>query len=362
MILLLHRATTSKSPIGHGLQNAAGQHLPPKKRGAIVVALMVMLVSSCSPGSSATEPSLDVEPDGSATTSTASDEPSTSAQPTPDLDSAIIEPGAETTEGGTSDLTQIVVDSTPQDYFVLYVRPDPAADREIPIAVVRGEAGTTTLSDHRSQLPESQYRVEVLSVESPGDVDGDGIDDLTELADPVSSNPLNPAGQLDFGSGAVMVEDRVMFEALSYQGDEVARDAYLAGLEFVKFLLLDTDTTNPTLYFMNTETFRAHPRFAAAIGITGMRGPSPGVMRGDIVYNPEGIAPDGSLGTYRFAFQPNDAYSFEEIAVAFEMLSSGMPFLTNNLLYEPYPAAALPLYEKEQATYDAYRIPILLGQ
>ena len=83
-------------------------------------------------------------------------------------------------------------------------------------------------------------------------------------------------------------------------------------------------------------------------------------MRGDVVYNPDATAPDGTKGTYRFAFQPSDAYSFKDIALAYELLVSSMPMLTNNLLYYPFPQAALPLYQKERALYDAYRVPVLL--
>lgn len=256
--------------------------------------------------------------------------------------------------------TRIVVESTADEYFVLYVRPSLDEERETPVAVIPGEAGSTVLSDGRSRLPDEHYRFEAWPVDAPGDIDGDGSDDLTELADP-SANPLNPARQLPMDQGAVIVPDRAAFETLSYQGDDVARDAYLAGLEFVKFSMFDTDGPSPALYFMNTQTYRAHPRFAQANGLPSGRGPQPGTMRGDIVYDPDGLAPDGSPGSYRFAFQPNDAFPFEDIALAYEMISSAMPFLEGNLFYEPYPSAALPLYERERERYDAYRIPILLN-
>jgi hypothetical protein len=111
---------------------------------------------------------------------------------------------------------------------------------------------------------------------------------------------------------------------------------------------------------MNTNTYKAHPQFASAVGIAAGRGSTPGTMRGDIVYNPEGVAPDGTKGTYRFAFQPNDAFSFKEIALAYEVLASSMPMLRNNLSYYPFPQSALPLYMREKALYDAYRVPVMV--
>ena len=253
-----------------------------------------------------------------------------------------------------------MVDSTPGQYFVLYVRPDLDAATEIPVAIAPGKAGRTTLTDGREQLPKGHYRIATFDVASPGDVDGDGVDDLTELADPVNANPFNAAPRLDLANGAVIIRDKATFATLSYQGNDVARDAYLVGLEFVKFWITGTTTEHPSVYFMNTERYRAHPQFASAVGIASGRAPTAGAMRGDIVYDANATAPDGSKGLYRFAFQPNDAYSFAEIALAYELLSSSMPMLDADLAYYPFPSAALPLYQKEKAAYDAYRVPVLV--
>ncbi len=256
-------------------------------------------------------------------------------------------------------LLSLQVPSTTAQYFVLYVKSSANAT-ELPVAVVKGKAGTTTIADGRGPLPEANYRIATFSADKPGDVDGDGIDDLTELADPVNLNPLNPAPKMDARTGAVIISDVKTFANLSYQGNDVARDQYLAGLEFMKFWIVGTNTAHPAVYFMNTNTYKAHPEFASAVGIQSGRAPTAGTMRGDIVYNPDGTAPDGSKGTYRFAFQPNDAYSFKEIAIAYEALVSSMPMLKNNLSYYPFPQSALPLYQKEKALYDAYRVPVLL--
>ncbi len=126
----------------------------------------------------------------------------------------------------------------------------------------------------------------------------------------------------------------------------------------MKFWLLGVNTAHPSVYFMNTETHRAHFQFSSAIGLPGGRRPV-GSMRGEIVYDPNGTAPDGTRGTYRFEFQPNDAYSFADVALAFELLSSSMPFLTNNLSYYPMPGSATELYGLERSLYDGYRVPVL---
>ena len=89
----------------------------------------------------------------------------------------------------------IVVDSTTTEYFVLYVRHELDADTvvELPVAVTLGEEGTTTLAENVAALPKERHRVEKYLVADPADVDGDCIDDITELADPVGLNPVNPA-------------------------------------------------------------------------------------------------------------------------------------------------------------------------
>ena len=83
----------------------------------------------------------------------------------------------------------IVVTSTTDDYFVLYVQHqwDENTSVELPVLVKEGEAGTTTLAENLEALPKERYRVEKYLIASPADIDGDGIDDISD------PNPVNPA-------------------------------------------------------------------------------------------------------------------------------------------------------------------------
>jgi hypothetical protein len=264
-------------------------------------------------------------------------------------------PAAATPAG----LTSISVTSTVDQYFVLYMKPNPSLPLELPVSITKGAAGTTVLTDNRGQLPEDRYRVAPFDLKAPGDVDGDGVDDVTEMNDPVNMNPLNPAKGLKANDGAVIIADRATYEAMSYQGTDVARDAYLAGQEVMKFWIVGGNTDHPMVYFMNTNTWKAHPMFASSIGLPGGR--AQGTMRGDVVWDPTAIGPDGKAGVYRFAFQENDALPFADVSLAFELLSANMPFLTNNLMYYPLPQAAMPQYlAKDKPQYDASRVPVLL--
>ncbi len=266
----------------------------------------------------------------------------------------------------------IVLASTTADYFVLYVRPDLDADLEIPVSVTLGQDGTTTLTEQLAALPEAHYRVEKYRVANPGDVDADCIDDITELRDLGTKNPVNKAEAVDIRDGAVAIPDRATFERLSYQGEDVPWDVHLADLEFVKFYIFNT--ARPMIYFMNTTTHRTHSPFLNQLYMAQLRRDrgvlrpeniwflAKSAMRGVIVYHPNAVAPDGSLGVYRFEFQPKDAYSFERVAYANEALAASMPLLDNNLAYYPVYESALPLYYREKALYDASRVNVLLEE
>ena len=255
-----------------------------------------------------------------------------------------------------------IVESTTEEYFVLYVRPALDSDREFPVSVTLGEDGTTTLTEQMSPLPKEYYRVEKFLIADPADLDNDCIDDITELGDPVGMNPMNPARAVPFHDGAVAIPDRETFEALSYKGRDVPYHRHLQDLEFVKFYIIGVATDNMGIYFMNTETHRIHPDFGDAIGLWEDPLWGQGYMGGEIIYHPNAVAPDGSLGVYRYQFQPMDVYTFGYVARSYEALAASMPLLDDNLAYYPMPRRALPLYHREQALYDDSRINVVLRE
>ena len=256
----------------------------------------------------------------------------------------------------------VIVESTTEEYFVLYVRPALDSEREFPVSVTLGGDGTTTLTEQLSPLPKEHYRVEKFLIADPADIDNDCIDDITELGDPVGMNPLNPARAVPFHDGAVAIPDRETFEALSYKGRDVPYHRHLQDLEFVKFYIIGSSTDNMGVYFMNTETHRIHPDFGDAIGLWNDPLWGQGYMGGEIIYHPNVVAPDGSLGVYRYQFQPMDVYPFGNVARSYEVLAASMPLLDDNLAYYPMPRRALPLYHKERALYDDSRINVVLRE
>jgi len=245
---------------------------------------------------------------------------------------------------------QVQVASSADRYYVLHVRDSLPSGAERAVSMALGQAGVTMLTEPLAAYPREHYRVTEHALDAPGDIDGDGIDDVEEYRDAGRQSPFNPAGEVAMVDGAVAVPDRATFEALSYQGPDVRIDGHLADLEFVKFYLLEMDTDNPRVYFMNSVTHRAHGSFARMIGIRqGGRGQGdpPGTMRGEIVYHPDVLGRNGALGLYRFEFEPNDSWPFADVRKAYELIARNLPVLRNDLAYYPMPNAALPLYLQE---------------
>ena len=237
----------------------------------------------------------------------------------------------------------IVVASTTAKYFVLYVSHElDGVTMEVPVLVKRGAAGTTTLAENVEALPKERYRVEKYLVADPADVDGDCIDDITELADPGRMNPVNPAAAIALTDGTVAVPDRDTFETFSFQ------QVYL------KFVLLDMDTARPGIYFTNSEAYHSHHDFLDAVGLE--RGEA--IINGQISYDARLEAPDGSYGVYYYSLQRD--YPFNFVARVHTVIAASMPLLEDNLaFYIQYPY--LRSLQSDLPLYRASRIPLVFG-
>ena len=245
----------------------------------------------------------------------------------------------------------IVVASTETEYFVLYVSHDADGETvEYPVRVTLGEDGTTTLAENVSALPSARYRVEKYLIADPADVDGDCIDDITELNDPAGMNPANLAAPV--GRAAVIISDHATFLGLSDQrsGDDYYEQQEgrtdLGTVAYLKFVIDDIDTDRPKVYFMNISHGQHHRGFVEAAGLEWNE-----LVRGEMVYQPHLVASDGSQGVYSFFLSPYAyQHSFDTMTRAYTLVSASMPLLNNNIAlhlrnYElPYSQDLLPLY------------------
>ena len=274
------------------------------------------------------------------------------------------EDGTVSVSVGDDDRVRIEVPSAADRYHVLYYRPaadDP--DTEYAVALHRGAADSVVLSERLRVGSGGAYRVATYSTAAPGDVDGDGTDDLAELgrAEAHSRAPLNPATPLAIVDGAVAIPDLATFRALSYQGPEVLSDNRLSDLEHIKLILAHVDGDDAAVYYMNSNTWRHHAQFARSnLGWSGNDAYRSENMRVAITYHPHVVGPNGDPGTfiyhYSWGFRP-----FERVARNHELIAASMPLLRNNLVYHPEPGT-MARYEREKASYDASRIPVYLDR
>ncbi len=258
----------------------------------------------------------------------------------------------------------ITVTSTTADYFVLYLRParPPYLTKGRPIQVKLGESGTTTLSDNLEPLSANRYLVEKYSVAQPGDLDGDCIDDVTELKDLGNYSPINSGKKIAHVNGAVFIKSREAFQALSFNdGDTGIRGLeHLNGLEFVKFSIRDLSGHTPPAYFINSNTHKIHSSFDKAIGAPPSSPTTIG--NGTIVYYPNVVAKDGSLGVYAFRFSQWGIAGFSGVEAYYNIIAANMPFLKDNLYYHPFTDNQVKVYTGGKASYDNSRVNVLLNE
>ena len=249
----------------------------------------------------------------------------------------------------------IVVTSTTDEYFVLYVSHGADGETvEYPVRVTLGEDGTTTLAENVSALPGESYRVEKYLSADPADVDGDCTDDITELNDPSGMNPVNAAAPV--GQAAVIISEHETFESLSYQrpGDDYYEQeegrTELGTVSYLKFVIDGIETGHPRVYFMNISQGAHHRNFVNAAGLEWDE-----LVRGEMVYQPNLDASDGSRGVYSFFLSPYAyQHSFETMTRTYTLLAANMPLLNNNIAlhlrnYElPYSQDLLPHYRSSR--------------
>ena len=245
----------------------------------------------------------------------------------------------------------VVVESTVDEYFVLYARSDADAQSwEIPVAVVRGEAGTTTLAENVEALPVERYRVEKFLVSDPADVDGDCVDDITELGDPVGRNPVHSAPLISFSDGVASIPDLETFLQTAPFRDSVNTSLTHAVVDS-KFILLGRSSERPGLVFINIHTHQIHAEFFYATGLG--RGDD---FHGNLHYDARMVAPDGSLGAWYLWFQ--DRLTFTEMDRFYALMAASVSAFDNNV-YVYIPAYKLDWFETQRQQYEASRIDVV---
>lgn len=209
-------------------------------------------------------------------------------------------------------------------YYVLHAQHN--ATFNWATVMVQGVNGTMIISDPAGAYPQANYSITAHDIANPDDYDGDGIDDFTELNNMPTDAPLNFAEPIAFVDGSTSIPDAQTFQDLATVNN-VGWAPFLDDQLYVKFGILDRDTPEPQVYFINSNTHTIHAGFWNAIN-ANVNGDD---SSGEIVFNPNDIQPNGTVGSYSFNFSFGDAYDFEATQRTYELLAANMPFLTNNM-------------------------------
>ena len=270
---------------------------------------------------------------------------------------------------GDDGRVRIEVPSAADRYHVLHYRPDADdAAVEHPVALHRGAAGSVVLTEPL-RAGSGSYRVATHLDSAPADTDGDGTDDLAELARSNAGDraPLNAGASLELADGATAVPDLATFWQLSrVESHRALALPNRPTREYAKFIVAHVGTEHEVVYFMNVNRWTWHHNFAHnVLDWPRYENRSPRHVTGELVYHPHVVAPSGEVGTFHW----QDAYAyapktFEIVVRTQEALAASMPFLRNNLVAYPIRWDARtfsvdqPLYSANQAAFEASRVPV----
>ncbi|MCZ4408197.1 hypothetical protein O3Q51_05225 [Cryomorphaceae bacterium 1068] len=222
------------------------------------------------------------------------------------------------------------VNSSADHYYILNVRHIEEGPFEISVSLTMGEEGTTIIQEPLGAYPIDHYQVLEYDISDPFDTDGDGYDDITEFSNLPSQSPFSAAEPIDIIDATVAIDTITTFNTLSLQAPVIQFFEFLNGKEFLKFIILDFDSDNPTVYFMNSGTHWLHAEFADWLGVDYL---ADDVQRGNVVFHPTIPGANGTLGTFAFNYSNNAERSFPTVQRTQELLAANMPIIKNNLAY-----------------------------
>jgi hypothetical protein len=219
---------------------------------------------------------------------------------------------------------QLSIQAQAGKYYVLHAQHDPTFNWATSMTI--GVDGTMVISEPLGAYPLENYSITEHDVSAPDDYDGDGIDDITEFNNMPTDSPFNFAEPIALIDGSTSIPDAETFNELATVNN-VSWAPFLDDQLYVKFGILDRDTDQPKVYFINSNTYTIHASFWGGIGATVSGDDS----SGEIVFNPNNILPNGVVGSYSFNFSFGNAYDFEATQRTYELLAASMPFLQNNM-------------------------------
>lgn len=248
------------------------------------------------------------------------------------------------------------VPSSADHYYVLKVRHQPDGPFEQVASFTMGEEGTTIISEPLAAYPEDHYQVLEYSVAEPADTDGDGIDDLSELADSPTLGPFNNGEAYDYEDSVLSLASLDEYFDIAITGAEVPWFHLFENRTYVKYLILNADSDAPIVYFMNSKIHWSHEDFINEVGIDLFAND---VVTGRMIYHPTTIAASGEAGLFTFNFSLDLSKPFHTVQSHQELLATNMPFLKNNLSYMVTEQSEEE-FEAESELYNSSRVTTIL--
>ena len=250
---------------------------------------------------------------------------------------------------------QLEIQGEADKYYVLTALHEPNLDYESITSITMGVDGPMIISEPAGAYQLQNYAITAHSIANPDDIDGDGIDDITEFNDMPTLGPINFANEVPFIDGSNSIDNHQTFSELAVIEDDIPWAPFLNNQEFAKFAILNQNTDEPEVYFINSNTHGIHASFLGTINTAGAA-----ITTGEIVYNPNEILPNGVVGSYSFNYSFGDAYTFEETQRTFELLVANMPYLQNNMQHFISEGSENEYETQHEADYVGSRINVVL--
>lgn len=225
---------------------------------------------------------------------------------------------------------EIEVNSTPANYYVLKVRHSVDSTFNLTTSITKGKANTTVITEPLGAYSIQHYQVLEYPINTPFDIDGDTIDDITEFNNLPLQSPLNAGKQKVKFHGLLALDSLTRFKELSANNQLVVWNEYLNGIDYLKYMITDFYSDNPKIYFINSNAYAFHENFATAFGLAHV---GHNVKKGQLIYHPTVVSNNGTLGLFSFNYSINTTEDFRTIQRTHELLAANMPFLENNLSY-----------------------------
>jgi len=221
---------------------------------------------------------------------------------------------------------QLEIQAEADKYYLLRVQHPPNLEYESYTSITKGVDGPLIITEPGSAFEIQNYTITEHSIDNPMDVDGDGIDDITELENMPTQAPLNFARTISIVDGTTSLDSQETFDQLSVVEKDIPWSPFLNNQKFAKFIIVNQSSDEPEVYFINTLTHDVHASFISELNFDGLD-----IVRGEIVYSPNDFTDNGVVGTYRFNYSLGFTNSFEVTQRTFELLLANMPYLRNNM-------------------------------